>query len=876
MPKNFEVHNRVNQVTAINQPAQGLEAVSSGQVSARISTAQPSIVQGDANAPLGVNVLKGGRENLNGHGTLRIDPDVQHGILLDDSFGQTGATRAAVAAVERFPYTPEDLQARLTEVRELQNGLSREAKNVGIFLNSVSISGEPLHNNKSFANLLLPAELRARVEADFPPGTPGTVASKGEKTYRQTGNYYLHIAQARQEDLAAQEVRLVQQLQSNPTTQRALVERQSLSAKAGLDTLSSTLRKLEAATGATPPRVDNARIGSAEQLLTAARDAGHNIGTESALDKVFPGSAGQAGADHVARMQHRAMEHFLGVKNPSSSEQQAAVRQFLNEVDRYLEGSRTGGSETVDAPVLTGPDMTASSALTPDEKVSLVVARTLESAVAVNSLPPEGRALFKDFSNPGQVKKQVTENVRHELRNSFEPVVKRISVPIAERNDPSRPVLETYRATLIPASTVAARAGSPEAFGSTGVLSSDTHSPDHVPNMWITDYTSPEGKNIFLGVRHSTLSAFGINARSLKALPKQELHDLIRKTLPPERLAGRNIEQLGKQMTSRFSLAGRRLRNEARAQAAMNRAHKLVGFNLLHNKRAMDKIRSGADHIELELPSIMLFTPDRGRRILGALGMKPQYDELRMTREQDRALRELARQGGMQIPFKNTDGTTRNVTVAVKPMNFCFGVNKLAFNKFINTLSPSWGTADAISRSSVERLVGRDAEPGQSPTFGLVAEHLEELHQRGEGGGPEEATILQLADQVTRLWQSRAHHGQNNEPYALPARLALLTGKLGLTPGFNCKSGKDRTGQLDAEIKFLATQIERARGQVPEPGVELSSEEQDLYRTIVLNSGNHEIQRMNTGHAGYKVNLSSITRRLGGVLAQLQHIGQGR
>ena len=81
---------------------------------------------------------------------------------------------------------------------------------------------------------------------------------------------------------------------------------------------------------------------------------------------------------------------------------------------------------------------------------------------------------------------------------------------------------------------------------------------------------------------------------------------------------------------------------------------------------------------------------------------------------------------------------------------------------------------------------------------------------------------------------------------------------------------------MDAEIKFLATCIERNGGQVPEPGAELSREEQDLYRTIVLNSGNHEIQRMNTGHAGYKVKLSSITRRLGGVLAQLQHIGQGK
>ena len=873
MPNGLETANRTSQNPAVNQPVHGLETASPTRA-ATVSTAPPTGIGAGA-APLGVDSLNRGREDLNGHDALGIEPGLQQGALLNinENAGQTTTARTAAAVAERSPYGTVDLDAQLTQVRELHRGLVGEVRHVLSPQNMVSPGGEHGFDNELAADFTVPAELRGLVEVDLPANTPGTFTTDDGKTYAWADDYFLQIAQARQQDLEHQEATLAQQLRSDPTTQRALVERQSLSARAGLSTLSGALHELETA-GSAPPRLFEARIIRAEELLKNAGAAAQFAVDEPVLTTVLPEHA-DAGVN-VDRLQHRAMQHYLGVKKPSSSEKAAAVRHFTNQVDNYLGGGQAAGREAAGAPVLTGPDMSASSALTPDEKVSLVIARTLEQAVVVDSLPPEGRALYKDLSKPGHIRKQVTENIQQELRKSFDPVVKYISVPKAGPHVPDRPTLIDFCSTMVPALDIGNNMGSPEAFGKKGVLCSDTHSPEHVPNMWTTYYHGPNGNALFTGVRHGTLSAFGMEAKSLRALPRQELHDLIRNTLPPERLAGRRIDDVARQMTSRFSLAGRRLRNEARTQAAHNRAQELVKFNLLNNKQAMDRIRSGADRIELEIPSIMLITPDRGRRIFAALGFQSHYDELRMTREQDRALRELAGQGGMRIPFRDRNGVIRDVTVAVRPMNFSFGVNKVAFNKLINTFSPSWRNADAISRASIERLVGRDAEPGRPPASGLVAERLAELRQRGEEGSAEYTSIAQLADQVTQIWQSRAHHNQNNEPYALPARLALLTGKLGLTPSFNCKSGKDRTGQLDAEIKFLATCIERNGGQVPEPGAELSREEQDLYRTIVLNSGNHEIQRMNTGHAGYKVKLSSITRRLGGVLAQLQHIGQGK
>ena len=44
----------------------------------------------------------------------------------------------------------------------------------------------------------------------------------------------------------------------------------------------------------------------------------------------------------------------------------------------------------------------------------------------------------------------------------------------------------------------------------------------------------------------------------------------------------------------------------------------------------------------------------------------------------------------------------------------------------------------------------------------------------------------------------------------------LLAFKLGMSPMFNCKSGKDRTGHLDLETKFLAARI-KSTGRVPTP-----------------------------------------------------------
>ncbi len=86
----------------------------------------------------------------------------------------------------------------------------------------------------------------------------------------------------------------------------------------------------------------------------------------------------------------------------------------------------------------------------------------------------------------------------------------------------------------------------------------------------------------------------------------------------------------------------------------------------------------------------------------------------------------------------------------------------------------------------------------------------------------------------------------------MPVRLAVLAELLGVKVAFNCKSGKDRTGELDAEIKHFKLQM-ALTGKVPQPDRERTPEEQRHFHEVLTNSGNFEMQRLNTGFAGYKL-----------------------
>ena len=770
------------------------------------------------------------------------DDDDERTNLRNSTAARASRAAARVSDVihRPLPSTVGTAVDRLQEVKNLSQALN---KYVGNIKNGCDVGIRENHADLTPGG----ADLRGRtveVLADMPVST-SEVMVVGSRKLVSGDEYAMQMCLARKHDLDAYERSLTERLKSDPTTRAALLERQALSARNGVKVLAETVNEL--AKGDIDVRTARSVIQNAIGLLQDA--AGGGLAADS--------------SEPIRVSSKRDMQLYLGIKKASASEKAAATQDFVRKVDQYLDVDRLDqqamtNQETAMKRLLLGPDFSRSSALTPNEKVALVIERTLKKSVSMDGLSEQQQVLFEQQIDPKHIGDEIVESLKQDLRaNQFVPIKKDIALPVTGSHTDTESSIETYHSEMLPATTI-----SSEDFGREGVLCSDTHSL-RVPNLWTSEYRSPAGSNLFQGVRHGTISAYGINAKSLKALPRQELHHLIEKLLPEQLARHGGIDTVAKRMTSRFSLSGARLRKDARLAATQNRAEELVKFNLLNNEAAMKQLREGKTSIDLDLPSIMLVTPDSTRGLFSN-----KYDELRMTREQDSVLKALSRQPLDMLV--NVDGKRMEIKVNVRPLTFSMGVNSLALNKAYFFM-PSWRTADAINRGSIERLIGKGTRPGHQPESGLVADYLKDPTKAGS----DKYTVRQLTDQIARLWRAKAHHGENNDPYALPARLALLTSKLGLTPSINCKSGKDRTGQLDAEIKYLATQIERNAGNVPEPGVDLSDSDKNVYRALILGAGNHEIQKINTGHAGYKVKLRSITQRLGSLLAQFQHMGQG-
>ena len=110
---------------------------------------------------------------------------------------------------------------------------------------------------------------------------------------------------------------------------------------------------------------------------------------------------------------------------------------------------------------------------------------------------------------------------------------------------------------------------------------------------------------------------------------------------------------------------------------------------------------------------------------------------------------------------------------------------------------------------------------------------------------------LQLTKQIADIWKQGSYLDYKKNPYALPSRLALLSFRTGTAVTFNCKSGKDRSGALDTEIRTLSAIVERT-GKVPDPEAPESIQDRELYMRIALNGGSQEIHQYNVGAKGYK------------------------
>ena len=300
-------------------------------------------------------------------------------------------------------------------------------------------------------------------------------------------------------------------------------------------------------------------------------------------------------------------------------------------------------------------------------------------------------------------------------------------------------------------------------------------------------------------------------------------------------------------------------------EAAASRAREAVIAAILANDGVMGELNGDSEAVpEMLLTSTALLTPDFYRGAVRSLDS--DKNEKEMLKYQWQALNDL---NGRKIKVE-VNGVTREVKVNI--LSFNFGVNKYAVG-WRSPVSGGWdGEIDLKTGSETVRDHNRANVDLLETHVGKAYERLDREIAAALGKNPPDlgtAAELQkrkdkiylLMRQLRSVVDSKNEGSLREDSYKVGARINMISFLIGGTPQWNCKSGKDRTGQLDVETKFLALLLATDR-RIPEPGERLSPEYSALLATIALESGNHEVQVLSSGLPGFKVDSSTVEERL--------------
>ena len=309
-----------------------------------------------------------------------------------------------------------------------------------------------------------------------------------------------------------------------------------------------------------------------------------------------------------------------------------------------------------------------------------------------------------------------------------------------------------------------------------------------------------------------------------------------------------------------------------------------------------DKLQAALDGevVDLNLSSISLLTPDRVRPFYRG----PKSNEREMLRRQTEALQSLSgEQKNLQV--RDASGDLRTVVVNCKVRTFNFGVNEGAVSKPLHIIpqdTPGWGKlmgwSYAMERNNPElktllgdrksdrlggevldklntfqkkymRLKSALAALERAPQDGITAA-IPELERECAAIEQRLTTLHSAAQDAKGIWREGSYNKGGQDPYKMVSRLGMVINAMGETLAFNCKSGKDRTGQLDAELKYLSALALNDDGQevyskeLPRPGELATPELRQMRSDFTLGTGNLEMQRLNTGLAGFKLDTKEV------------------
>lgn len=197
-------------------------------------------------------------------------------------------------------------------------------------------------------------------------------------------------------------------------------------------------------------------------------------------------------------------------------------------------------------------------------------------------------------------------------------------------------------------------------------------------------------------------------------------------------------------------------------------------------------------------------------------------------------------------------------------------LKKLFGEDILESLEKSFKPSIKYKNEEKNLILKREFVDRIDKSSGEVGKYLDELKKRKKEH-PENIQeidlkikkIINLSKQILDIWLSTNGRGIKSNPAAIQTRLAALLYLIGYPITFNCKSGKDRTGEVSAEINDLVMTMEANGGDVPDPYEKMTIEEKVQASKVFDSTQPDKIVQSNTGFKGLKIGYKNITKRMG-------------
>lgn len=390
-----------------------------------------------------------------------------------------------------------------------------------------------------------------------------------------------------------------------------------------------------------------------------------------------------------------------------------------------------------------------------------------------------------------------------------------------------------------------------------GVSSLDRAQMHHAVNLNLTEYFV-EDKTLLRCVRSGVLSGVGIidgakRMESGMARGREVLRAIVVARLKDAQDQGENVENI--------------IKNSLIETAPLE--IKLVSISLL----TPDKMRHWIAHIYNKYYMPLANRFEFLKKFSCCMGEIYHKDERQQFIDQVNVYHELAsKPQKVELTWNEKEYV---VWVQLKPILFNWCVNARGMEHMVG-IPPKylpwsgWKLANKFNEEGLKQLLG-NLNKGEA-LDGAVEEYFRRKDLRKD---IESHNIITLAEQIKYLWITQEYMNDIRDPYKMAVRVLILAKMLGYQTAFSCMNGKDRSGMLDVEAKYLMTHF-NLRGFFHDPMYEFPSDEKNVYTALALYAGNMEIQRYNVGIGGSRTDYGSndpLLEKFIDVVAREWHMG---